>query len=328
MSCGRPFVKDRFANDYYPGGMNELESRPLRYFLAVAEELNFTRGAERLGIAAPALSRAIGRLEAQLGVRLFERSTRRVELTDAGDVLLDQARVALEALEAARRRTQRAAAPGRPLVLALKVDLDGGLLGPSLEAYAREQVGVEIEVRFCRFGEQPQLLREGHADVALLYTPFDERGLDFEPLQEEAQIVAIASGHPLAAQSTVTLPALEAHFRQTVRPHLWLTRPAAGAGQGRLPAAAAAAPEPPPIGDFSQLLKLIEIGQLVALLPASVTTRYRRPQIAYRPAAGVGPATLAVAWPRTSTSLATAAFVRAAAAVAAPQAAVFSARSG
>jgi DNA-binding transcriptional LysR family regulator len=86
-----------------------VESRPLRYFVAVAEELNFARAAERLGIASPPLSRAIRKLEAELGVTLLERSTHHVALTTAGAVLLEQARMALDAVDAAGRRAQRAA---------------------------------------------------------------------------------------------------------------------------------------------------------------------------------------------------------------------------
>ena len=96
-----------------------MESRSLRYFVAVAEELNFARAAERLGIASPPLSCAISKLEAELGVTLLERSTRRVVLTPAGTLLLEQARVGLDALEAAGRRAQRAADPDPKLVLAV-----------------------------------------------------------------------------------------------------------------------------------------------------------------------------------------------------------------
>ncbi|MGB8946829.1 MAG: LysR family transcriptional regulator, partial [Streptomyces sp.] len=105
-----------------------MESRPLRYFLAVAEELNFARAAERLGISPPPLSRAIRQLETELGVILFERTTHSVALTPAGTVLLAEARIALDALQAAGRRAQRAAASDPKLVLAVKADGDAGLL--------------------------------------------------------------------------------------------------------------------------------------------------------------------------------------------------------
>lgn len=86
-----------------------METRELRYFVAVAEELHFGRAAERLGIAQPPLSRAIRQLERRLGTTLLERTSRGVSLTDAGDVLLTEGRVALTAVEAAERRTRRAA---------------------------------------------------------------------------------------------------------------------------------------------------------------------------------------------------------------------------
>ncbi|MDQ3783866.1 MAG: LysR family transcriptional regulator, partial [Actinomycetota bacterium] len=89
--------------------MNDLEVRELRYFVAVAEELNFSRAAGRLGMAQPPLSRAISQLEKRLGVQLFERSNRKVTLTAAGLTLLDEARSALDAMSAAARRTRRAA---------------------------------------------------------------------------------------------------------------------------------------------------------------------------------------------------------------------------
>src|SRR5438045_6485281 len=100
--------------------MDHLDLRRLRYFVAVAEELNFGRAAALLGIAQPSLSRAIQRLEAQLGVLLLERTTRHVALTAAGQTLLQQARTVLTASAAETRRTQRAGRSDSTLRVAVK----------------------------------------------------------------------------------------------------------------------------------------------------------------------------------------------------------------
>lgn len=97
-----------------------VETRELRYFVAVAEELHFGRAAQRLAMAQPPLSRAIQQLERRLGVVLLHRTAREVALTDAGSVLLREARAALDAVEAAERRTRRAAAERPGVVLATK----------------------------------------------------------------------------------------------------------------------------------------------------------------------------------------------------------------
>ena len=100
-------LKDQSGHDLYPEGIDQLEAWSLRYFIAVAEELNFSRAAERLGIAGPPLSRVIARLETQLGVRLLDRTTRRVGLTPAGVVLLGEGRAALQALARPRTASSR-----------------------------------------------------------------------------------------------------------------------------------------------------------------------------------------------------------------------------
>ncbi len=89
-----------------------METRELRYFVAVAEELHFGRAARRLAIAQPPLSRAVGRLERRLGVQLLERTSHGAVLTAAGVVLLAESRAALDAVDAAERRTRRAGASG------------------------------------------------------------------------------------------------------------------------------------------------------------------------------------------------------------------------
>ena len=279
-----------------------MESRSLRYFVAVAEELNFARAAERLGISAPPLSRAIRKLEADLGVTLFERTTHRVELTPAGTVLLGEARIALDALQAAGRRAQRAAAHEPKLVLALKADGDGGLLEPILARYASEPAALPVTIRLSGWGDQARLLRQGDADAALIYEPFDHTGLDTETVTVERRLAALPATHPLAARDHLALADLAIP----------------GVGSGRLDGLADYLDmivERHGIADLPQLLTLVELGEIVTLLPESVTTRYPRQGLAYREVPDAPPATLSIAWPQQSCSTATAALVRAATSV-------------
>ena len=276
-----------------------MESRSLRYFVAVAEELNFARAAERLGISAPPLSRAIRKLETDLGVALFERTTHRVALTPPGTVLLSEARIALDALHAAGRRAQRSADPDPKLVLAMKADGDAGLLEPILARYATEAAARPVAVRLSGWGEQARLLRAGEADAALLYGPFDRTGLDAEVVAAEPRLAAIPATHPLAARDDLTpadlgLPGVV---------------PGDSHGLGRY---LDMIMEQHAITDLAQLLALVELGTLLTLLPESVTIRYPRPGVAYRKLPDAPSATLYLAWPQHSRSTATAALVRAA----------------
>ncbi len=280
-----------------------MESRALRYFVAVAEELNFTRAAERLGIAAPALSRAISGLEAQLGVRLLERSTRHVTLTETGAALLTDARAALVALDAATHRARRAAAvAGGKLVLAVKADVEGGLLEDVLAAYHAEHGSVPIEVMFTGWREQPGLLRAGEADVAIIVEPFDAEGLDAEPLLTEPQVLGLPTGHPLAERPRLRLADIEAGYQQVGPGTTIYVRHGA---------------QRPQFGDMVQMLRQIELGRMLALLPVSLAERNARPQLTWRAVDDAPPATFVVAWPQNSQSLAVAAFVRVATAVSA-----------
>ncbi|MFF4504274.1 LysR family transcriptional regulator [Streptomyces sp. NPDC001401] len=281
-----------------------MESRSLRYFVAVAEELNFARAADRLGISAPPLSRAIRKLEADLGITLFERTTHTVELTPAGTVLLGEARIALDALQAAGRRAQRAAAQEAKLVLAIKADGDGGLLEPILARYATEPAALPVTIRLSGWGDQARLLRQGEADAALIHEPFDHTGLDTETVTVERRLAALPAAHPLAARDHLALADLAIP----------------GVESGRLDGLARYLDmivERHGIADLAQLLTLVELGEIVTLLPESVTARYPRPGIAYREIPDAPPATLSIAWPQQSCSTATAALIRAATSVAA-----------
>lgn len=280
--------------------MNPVESRLLRYFVAVAEELNFTRAAQRLQMAAPPLSRAIAQLEAQLGVRLLERTTRRVTLTAAGKVLLEEAQPALAALDAAVRHAQRAGPPFRRLVLALKADHDGGLLTETIALYERDHADTPVEVLLCGWGEQWEMLHDGRADVALGYDPPSGGGIETTGLLEETQVVALAADHPLAARSTLRRADLDATLHPWPGLDLWTPR------------SDTADTAPPRFDDIAQLFRLIELQRAVALFPISVAARYPRDQISYRSVEDIPPTTLSLAWRSRPRSLAITAFTKAA----------------
>ncbi|GAA4618371.1 LysR family transcriptional regulator [Actinoallomurus liliacearum] len=279
-----------------------METRELRYFVAVAEELHFGRAAQRLGIAQPPLSRAIRQLERRLGVTLLERTSRSVTLTEAGSVLLREGRAALDAVDAADRRTRRAAlaATGHPgLVLVTKAGASSELLSKLLDAYAAEPGAVAVDVLLCGPAEQERLLRDGRADVALLHRPFDSTvGFDTEELRTEGQVVALPAGHPLTGR---------AHLRMadvTALPGLPLPRwprPDGTYPDGPGPA----------VRDHVQLLQLIALGRASAVLPESVWAHLGR-DVATVPVLDAPTVTTVIAWPPHSRSRALAGLVRAA----------------
>ena len=304
--------------------MNDLEVRQLRYFVAVAEELHFGRAAARLGMAQPPLSRAIRGLERQLGVTLLERTTRQVRLTAAGEVLLHDARTALEAVTAAARRTREAGRPSPRLRVALKADVDGGLLPQILDAYCADDAALPPELVLGGIGEQPRALREGRADVALLLCPFDDQGLDTEPLLTEPVLVALAAADPLAARTQLCLADLAGRrlpggSPASHGPPTGSRR--AGPAPDRKPDLSGERKSPSgavrPASNLSEIFSLVETGSAVFFAPASVAGHYPRSGIAYRPVSDLPDSTLALAWPQDARSPAVAAFVRAACTVAA-----------
>ncbi|RBQ17921.1 LysR family transcriptional regulator [Spongiactinospora rosea] len=292
--------------------MSELEVRQLRYFVAVAEELHFGRAAERLGMAQPPLSRAIRELERRLGVTLMERTTRRVTLTPAGETLLRDARTALNAVTAAARRA-RLAGQGEPrLRLAMKADYDGGLLPQILAAYRREAAALPVElVLGGRDGQEPAL-RDGRADLALLPSPFDDHGLDVEPLLTEPRLLAVAATDPLAARTGLRLADLAGRVLPDGVP-----ADQSGIRGGLRHAIEPVVAAPPRPRDLAQIFSLVELGTIVWFPPVSIVRRHPRPDVAYLPVADLAPLELVLAWPAESRSPAVAAFVRTATAIAA-----------
>ncbi|WP_405105187.1 LysR family transcriptional regulator [Micromonospora sp. NBC_01405] len=279
-----------------------METRELRYFVAVAEELHFGRAAQRLGMTQPPLSRAIQQLERRLDVALLERTSRAVTLTEAGSVLLREGRAALDAVDAADRRTRRAAraATGDPgLVLVTKAGATTELLSKLLDAYAAEPGTVAVDVLLCGPGEQERLLRDGRADVALLHRPFDSTtGFDTEELRTEGQVVILPAGHPLTARThlrladIIELPGLPMPYR--LHPDGTYVD-----GSG------------PPFRSHEQLYQLIALHRASAVLPDSCRAHLPR-DVAAVPVLDAPTVTTVIAWPPHSRSRALAGLIWAA----------------
>lgn len=180
-----------------------VELRHLRYFLAVAEEKHFGRAADRLHMAQPPLSSQIKQLETELGTLLLERTTRKVELTDAGALLMKRARQILADVEAAKTDVGEI---GRGAAGVLRVGFSGTAtyrLMPEIVRVARERFPL---VRLQISGEMltPQMeegLLENRLDTAILRPPVQSPEISLEEIQQSRLVVALNRQHPLADSS-------------------------------------------------------------------------------------------------------------------------------
>ena len=277
-----------------------METRELRYFVAVAEESHVGRAAKRLGMAQPPLSRAIARLERRLGAELFIRGPRGVTLTMAGQTLLNEGRAALAAVEAAERRTRRtvkASSGGATVVLTAKAGASGELMAKLLDAFAAEPDAVEVEVVLSPPGHQAVMLRDGRADVAILHRPFDDTsGFDVDTLAVEDQVLILPSGHPASSRASMTFAEATSIPDLPVPrwPHVDGTYPD-GAG--------------PELRDLTQVLQLVRLGRAAIVLPESARTNLHD-GLAIVPLSDAPQVTTVIAWPPHSRSLALADLVR------------------
>jgi DNA-binding transcriptional LysR family regulator len=253
--------------------MSAMELRQLEHFVAAAEERHFTRAAQRLHIVQSGLSASIRALERELDAPLFVRSTRRVELTQAGRALLPEARRTLAAARAAAdavaavQGLQRGTlGVGTMQILPPAVDLLA-VLGRFHSAHP----GVELHLHQAGTGTLLEEVRNGILDLALVAPIVDPvRGITLRPLASDPLVVACAAGHRFADREEVDLAELAGERFVDFQPdwalRVLLDRYFATAGLARITALE--------VNDVPSLLELVAHGLGVALVPQAVVSRY------------------------------------------------------
>lgn len=277
-----------------------MELRHLRYFVAVAEELHFSRAAARLHIAQPPLSQQIRHLEHELGVALFTRTRRRVELTAAGRAFLDESRRMLEQVERAARIAQRVGG-GEVGQLAIgfvpSADLD--LLPRVLGVWHARFPDVELELQTMLPAAQVDALLGGAIQVGFVRMPVAARGLVVEPIESEPLVAVLPARHRLARRAEVAIADLAGD------PILSFPRHVAPGYYDVIISACRAAGFTPRVihpGSMQTNLALVSAGLGVSLLPASIRN-LRRAGVVYRPMAAPVPVVdMAVVWRRDERS--------------------------
>ena len=280
----------------------------LRYFVAVAEELNFSRAAERLHMAQPPLSYQIKRLEEELGAQLFHRTKRNVRLTDAGRLLLEEARGLLVHAEQTASVVHRV---GQGEVGRLSVGFvpsaANRILPPLLRTFGERFPSVELLLREVDPDRLLGSLSDGRVDVGFLYLPFEVDSLDSRPVSREPFVAALPDTHPLADEPRVTLKALaDEPFVLTPRYQ--------GAGlRDKIVAHCRRAGFEPRVVQEAWLMQttvsLVAGGIGVTLVPASLQN-LQRTGVVYKHVEGMSPEIeLGVVWPRGASSAVLRAFL-------------------
>jgi len=242
--------------------------RHIRYFLAVAEQGNFTRAAEALHVSQPTLSQQIKQLEENLGTPLFDRSGRTVRLTDAGMAWMRYARLALQDLEAGTRAIHDVATLERGnLRLAMTPTFTAYLVGPVIDAFYRQYPGVSVSIHEMTQDRIEALLAEDRLDVGIAFSQAQSVDIVAEELFTESLNMMVGVQHPLVQQreplsaqvfEQQPLVLLSEDFatrqfiddycrRQGIRPRVAMEANAIGA-----------------------IIEIVRRGQLATLLPAAV----------------------------------------------------------
>ncbi|PZS18892.1 MAG: LysR family transcriptional regulator [Pseudonocardiales bacterium] len=290
-----------------------MERNEIEVLLTLSEELHFTRTAQRLHISTAAVSQIVRRVERRLGTTLFTRTTRHVELTDAGRRLVDELQLAHEQIQDA---VTRAVDAGRKIAARLRIGYMSAAIGHQLlgliDSFERSHPGYEVSITETALTDLFGPLRRAEVDLCILPLPVREDDLTVGPvLMTEPAVIAVASGHRLTRRTTVSPEDLRGETILGVRhlPPYWTQHHAAGdrqpaTGDPTLPA------KKPDVSGFQELLTFVAAGRGVAVVGAQSAAYYTRPGLTCLPCADLPPFEYAVVWRTAVRNANTTAFVR------------------
>jgi DNA-binding transcriptional LysR family regulator len=270
----------------------DVHLRDLRYFVAVAEELHFTRAAERLYVSQPAVSKQVRALETQLGFDLFERQTQNVVLTARGAALLPVARELLAGWQDGLRAA-RAAGEQQVLVVGMHTAVGRDLQPRAMRAFRERFPDCALSLRLVSWTDPTAGLGDGSSDVALIWLPLTGAGVSTRVLVRERRLVALPKDHPLADRTDLTFGDLRDEPFVALVPEagrlreFWLGNDARGGRKAVIGAEATSADD---------AFEAVSAGLGIMLIAEGNVPLYRRQGITFSPLPDLAPAELAVAW--------------------------------
>ena len=272
----------------------DVDLRQVRQFVAVAEELNFTRAAERLHITQQALSSQIQRLEARLGVQLLKRDTHGTELTAAGRTLLKEGKRTLQHAERTAELT-KLAAEGKvgTLRVAFKAHALGHFAGELITTMRQQLPGVEFDlVTNYTAGKELELLRKRDVDAIFIWLPIEDPDVNAEVILEEPWVVALHPSHPLAASTSIEISEIA-------------NEPILGSLDTIPPEVLADRSDGHPAGvrnaqTAEECIVRVSAGDGIWIAPRSVRGYFSCARVGWVPLVGVEPARLAIGWRESS----------------------------
>jgi DNA-binding transcriptional LysR family regulator len=272
----------------------DLEVRELRYFIAVAEEASFTRAARRLQMSQPPLSAAIKSLEGWLGTALFERSSRHVRLTPAGEALLADARRIVAEVDAAVSHAREVGYAAEAILdVGFRPSTSVPLLNPTIAEFRRAVPGAEVRLHHIEWVDQVGGLLEKRVEVSFVLEPLSHPEITVTTVHTAPRVAAVASDHPLADRRSVSIADLAPYpvAYPTGAPPEWadfwtasprpiekgVTRPGV------------------PVSTSDESMSVIVTGG-VAISIATVSALYQSFDIRFVPIYDIEPARIGVAW--------------------------------